>query len=175
MRQVVLIVLTSAALVLATGTSLAKEKSTLDLAPLLDGFVEGCNFGEPLYELFASLRPTTRDGGTLAVQAEYSGATGEPTHEADEDGNQQYYLPLAGQWHGQAVAGLDFVNQDDAGMYVAAVRFAGEEGDVSAQFQPLVDESLAILVQDEMSADFGHFVMLTTDQGVTRLVCDLST
>lgn len=175
MRQVFLSLVASTVLVMATGPALAKDKSTMDLAPLLDGFVEGCDFGEPLYELIASLRETTRSGATLALPAEYAAVAGEPTHEADDHGNQQYYLPLAGQWHGQPVAGIDFVNQDDAGMYVAAVRFAGSADAVTAQFEPLAAESHAILMQDEMSADFGHRVALTTDDGVTRLLCDLST
>lgn len=175
MRQVFPLVLASTAMVLLTSPGFAKEKSTLDLAPLLDGFVEGCNFGEPLYELIASLRPATREGETLAVPAEYASVAGEPTHTADDYGNQEYHLPLPGQWHGVNVAGIDFVNQDDAGLFVAAVRFSGSESAVNAQFESKVTASQAILDQDEMSVDFGHLVALTTDDGITRLLCDLST
>ena len=175
MRQVFSIVLASTALVLLASPSLAKDKSALDLAPLLDGFVEGCNFSEPLYDLIASLRPTTRDGGALAVPAEYVEVAGEPSHETIETTTQMYHLPLTGQWHGQSVAGLDLVNQDDAGMFVVGVRFVDNEDAVRPTFDPLLVESQAIIDQDEMSADFGHNIVINTDEGVTRLVCNLST
>jgi hypothetical protein len=173
MRQVLSAVLVSATLALASSPSLAQDD--LDLAPLLDGFVEGCVFSGPLYDLISSLPPATREGADLALPEAYAAAAGEPTHETDADVNQIYHLPLTGQWHGQPVLGLDFVNQDDAGMYVAAVRFAGKSKAVDTTFEPLVTQSQAILDQDEMAVDFGHVVTLTTDQGVTRLLCNLST
>ncbi|WEK05948.1 MAG: hypothetical protein P0Y65_06755 [Candidatus Devosia phytovorans] len=176
MRQVFSLVLASTALALLAGPSLAKDKAEgLDLTPLLDGFVQGCDFSEPLYDLIASLRPTTRDGGTLAVPEGYADVVGEPTHEGDGEGAQIYHLPLPGQWHGQPVVGIDFVNQDDAGMFVAAVRFVGDESAVTAQFDPLVEQSQAMLDEEEMSVDFGHVVLLDNDQGVMRLICNLST
>jgi len=73
------------------------------------------------------------------------------------------------------VAGLDLVNQDDAGMFVVGVRFADNEDAVRPTFDPLLVESQAIIDQDEMSADFGHNIVINTDEGVTRLVCNLST
>ena len=173
MSPLLALLMASAALSMTAGTVSAQDQA--DLSPLLDGFVKGCVFGEPLSDLMSSLPDAALSGADLALPQDYKSLAGKPVTEMDADGVQVFHLPLGGQWRGEAVTGLDLARGTDSGMYVAAVRFAGSSDPITAAFAPLVDESQVVLDQQEMATELGHEVALTTDQGITRLLCNLST